>query len=211
MRRRAVAPCGVLKRFLVRSGSIALLAGAAMLLGLSAQTPATQPPAAPQWQIDAGGKASFEVTSVKQNVSHNPANSNVALTNLDEGAPNGGFLSAVGFSLARYITFAYKLSPGEAQVVISQLPKWAVGDRFDIEARANGSPTRDQMRLMMQALLAGRFKLAVHTETHQLPVLAAVLGETRKARTPTNSVVRRRAMCDQLAASPWRGAAPAEI
>ena len=36
-------------------------------------------------------------------------------------------------------------------------------ERFDIEARTNGEPTKDQMRLMMRSLLKERFKLAVHT------------------------------------------------
>jgi uncharacterized protein (TIGR03435 family) len=43
-----------------------------------------------------------------------------------------------------------------------------------IEAKADGNPTKDQMRLMMQSLLADRFKLAVHFETQEQPVLALV-------------------------------------
>ena len=38
-----------------------------------------------------------------------------------------------------------------------------------------GNPTKDQMRLMMQSLLADRFKLAIHTETKQGPVFALLL------------------------------------
>jgi uncharacterized protein (TIGR03435 family) len=45
------------------------------------------------------------------------------------------------------------------------MPKWANTDRYDIEARAQGNPAKDQFRLMMQALLADRFKLAIHYET----------------------------------------------
>ena len=37
-------------------------------------------------------------------------------------------------------------------------------DPFDIEARAAGNPTKDQMRLMMQSLLADRFRLRVHSK-----------------------------------------------
>jgi uncharacterized protein (TIGR03435 family) len=36
------------------------------------------------------------------------------------------------------------------------LPAWVYSERFDIEARAPGSPTKDHMRLMMQSLLADR-------------------------------------------------------
>jgi len=42
---------------------------------------------------------------------------------------------------------------------------------------AEGGPTKDQMRLMIRSLLADRFKLAVHTETRQVPVLAFVLAK----------------------------------
>jgi uncharacterized protein (TIGR03435 family) len=48
-------------------------------------------------------------------------------------------------------------------------------DLFDIEARAEGNPTKDQMRLMAQSLLADRFKLRVHFETREGPVFALSL------------------------------------
>jgi uncharacterized protein (TIGR03435 family) len=45
-----------------------------------------------------------------------------------------------------------------------------------VEARfENPNATKDQQRLMMQALLADRFKLTVHFETRELPVLGLVL------------------------------------
>jgi bla regulator protein BlaR1 len=52
---------------------------------------------------------------------------------------------------------------------------------FEIEARAPGNPTKDQMRLMMQSLLADRFKLKVHLETREGPVFALTL--VRPGRT----------------------------
>jgi uncharacterized protein (TIGR03435 family) len=76
--------------------------------------------------------------------------------------------------------FAYKLTPTQEQAVTSQLPKWANADRYDIQGRISGNPTKDQYRLMMQALLADRFKLAIHYETRQLPVLALVLDKPGK-------------------------------
>lgn len=41
-------------------------------------------------------------------------------------------------------------------------------------------PTKGQMRLMMQSQLTERFKLVLHTETRQLPVLALVLAKPGK-------------------------------
>src|SRR5262249_37017893 len=44
------------------------------------------------------------------------------------------------------------------------LPAWVYEERFDIEARAAGNPGKDQMRRMMQSLLADRFKVSSHVE-----------------------------------------------
>jgi len=50
-------------------------------------------------------------------------------------------------------------------------PSWLATDRFDITAQA-ASASEDETRAMLQALLAERFALKVHTETRDLPVLA---------------------------------------
>jgi uncharacterized protein (TIGR03435 family) len=139
---------------------------------LRAQATAVQSPT-PQWQIDAGGKMAFNVASVKLNKSSDAPHANFPLDIGDSYSPTGGLLSITRFSVDVYIGFAYKLTPYEIRSL--QLPKWATTDRFDIQARADGNPTKDQMRLMMQSLLADRFKLVVHSETKQLPVFALVL------------------------------------
>jgi bla regulator protein blaR1 len=133
---------------------------------------ASQPPT---WQTTAGGKREFDVASVKQNNSGDRPNANLPLDDGDAYAPNGGLFRATSLPLIVYLIFAYKINANEYSSLQSELPKWAAADLFDIEARADGSPTKDQMRLMMQSLLADRFKLAVHTETRQLPVLAIAL------------------------------------
>jgi uncharacterized protein (TIGR03435 family) len=151
-----------------------IVAGALTASRLGAQAPATLP-AVPQWQIDAGGKMAFDVASVKPDKSDANPIANFPLTFVDDHPSTGGRLSVVNFRLITYIAFAYKLAPGQQQLVRPQLPKWATTESFDIEAKAEGNPTKDQMRLMMQSLLADRFKLAVHFETRQLPVYALVL------------------------------------
>jgi len=60
------------------------------------------------------------------------------------------------------------------------LPGWADSEYFDIEARAEGSPDSAQKRLMLQSLLAERFKLVMHHETRQRPVFALVLLQAGK-------------------------------
>jgi uncharacterized protein (TIGR03435 family) len=167
--------------------AVVLLTGAAALLGAQSATnqspsPTTRPPT-PQWQIDAGGKMEFDVVSVKPDTavpSRQTVSSNVPLGPEDAFNPTGGLLSATNFALAQYMIFAYKLTSSQFQSVVSQLPKWANAERFDIQARAAGNPTKDQFRLMIQALLADRFKLAIHYETRQLPVMVLILDKPGK-------------------------------
>ena len=59
--------------------------------------------------------------------------------------------------------------------MLARLPKWVDTDFIEIDAKAAGNPTKDQMRLMMQSLLAERFHLAVHYETQEMPVYALTL------------------------------------
>jgi uncharacterized protein (TIGR03435 family) len=143
----------------------------------------TAQPTVPQWQIDAGEKQQFDVISVKQNIAAptpQNTNSNVPLDPSDYFTPTGGLFSATDVSLSQYLAFAYKLNEERMHAVQSQLPKWANTNRYDIQAKASGNPTKDQMRLMMQALLADRIKLALHYETRQVPVFALVLDKPGK-------------------------------
>lgn len=178
------------------------LVGALLLIGSSAATQAQSaagrspqaPPAAsqtagtrasvPQWQTDAGGKATFDVASIKPDTaaqSQQTVHSNIPLGPMDMYAPTGGRLDAANYPLLVYMDFAYKLTSFQIQDLVKQLPKWANTDRYDIQAKAeSGNPTKDQIRLMMQALLAERFKLAVHYETKQMPVMALVLDKPGK-------------------------------
>jgi bla regulator protein blaR1 len=158
-------------------GTVGVTALAMMLIAgvLSSPRLRAQSPTVPQWQTAAGGKMAFDVASIKQNKSGNNPYANFPLEDGSAYSRNGGLLSVTDFPLSAYIGFAYKLTPSLSNAVDSQLPKWAATERFDIQARAEGNPTKDQMRLMMQSLLADRFKLAVHTETRQVPVFALVL------------------------------------
>lgn len=94
--------------------------------------------------------------------------------------PNGRFHA--DFALPNYIQFAYKiwLTGEERRAMVAKLPGWVDTDRFDIEATAPLHATKDQYRLMMQALLAERFGLKLHFEQRERPVLAMVLANPRK-------------------------------
>jgi uncharacterized protein (TIGR03435 family) len=155
-----------------------LLAAAAMpgllpLPRVSAQS------AAADWEKAAGGKMAFDTTSVKLNTSgpDAPRSENVPLGQGNFYSPTGGLFSAKNTALTQYITFAYKLTAEERESLEKQLPKWALEGRYDIEARAAGNPSKDQMRLMMQSLLASRFALSLHSETRTLPAYVLVLSK----------------------------------
>ncbi len=98
----------------------------------------------------------------------------------DYGATNGR-LSADD-TLAGYIEFAYKVWGNEVQSrEFSHLPKWVNTDRYTLEARAaTSNPTKDQIRLMMQSLLADRFQLKAHFETREVPVFELRLAKPGK-------------------------------
>jgi len=161
-------------------GGKSWLVAAGWLAVCSPRVPGQQPAAAPEWQMAAGNKMAFEVASVKKDPGpFRPPN--FPLDTGDAYRPVGGRFSA-DFPLMTYITFAYKigLAPDQRQALMAHLPDWVATDRFAIEARAEGAPTKDQMRLMMQSLLAERFKLAAHFETQVVPVLAMVLAKPGK-------------------------------
>jgi uncharacterized protein (TIGR03435 family) len=48
-------------------------------------------------------------------------------------------------------------------------PSWLDLDRFDVSARAPRTTSPDDVKLMLQALLAERFHLVVHKDTHPIP------------------------------------------
>ncbi len=50
-------------------------------------------------------------------------------------------------------------------------PSWLELDRFDVAGKAPESIPPETIKLMLQALLADRFKLALHKDTRPLPGL----------------------------------------
>ncbi len=122
----------------------------------------------------------FEVASIKLNKTNNPPSSNFPLGPGDVYVPNGGLFSARGVPLVTYLFFAYKIIGNQGQYLLPQLPEWVKTDRYDIQARAEGSPGKEQMRMMMRNLLAERFGLRMHSEMREVPVLAFVLAKAGK-------------------------------
>jgi uncharacterized protein (TIGR03435 family) len=56
-------------------------------------------------------------------------------------------------------------------------PSWLDTDRFDIIAKAPNSTSPETLKLMLQALLAERFKLVVHKDTKPMPAFVLSVGK----------------------------------
>ena len=64
-------------------------------------------------------------------------------------------------------------------------PPWIDADRYELDAKAAGNPSRAQMFLMLQSLLEGRFQLKIHREARELPVYDLVAARSGlKLRPP---------------------------
>jgi uncharacterized protein (TIGR03435 family) len=179
--RRAAASRLMGRRFQSRTAKLCALLCAAPLVAL-------QSGSVPQWQIDAGGKMAFEVASVKPSPPgafrppNFPLDPGDSFTNLQTNEAPGSRFFAV-FPLSVYLTFAYKImpAPDQRRAIFAPLPKWVSMDSYEIEARASiPHPTKDQMRLMMQSLLAERFHLQTHFETQTVAAFALLLAKAGK-------------------------------
>lgn len=132
-----------------------------------------------EWEKAASGKMSFDVASVKHSTAEG-YHSNFPLT-LGSNFGLVGNLFSASVPLRTLIGFAFKLSVGQTQFFIPGLPDWVNSQIFDVEARAPiPAPSKDQFRLMVQSLLADRFKLTMHDETRRIPFYALVLAKPGK-------------------------------
>jgi uncharacterized protein (TIGR03435 family) len=98
------------------------------------------------------------------------------------GAPGGaplkfmpGRVTGKNVSVWRMILDAYHLT----QYQLSGGPGWIQSDIFEFEAKAaDSSANGEQLRLMLQVLLAERFKLVLRRETREMPVYALTLAKS---------------------------------
>jgi uncharacterized protein (TIGR03435 family) len=88
-------------------------------------------------------------------------------------APGGRF-TARATSVKFLMEWAYGILPAQH----SDGPSWIAEDRYDILAKADGNPTDEEMKRMVQSLLTERFKLKLHRETKEIPILVLSLGKT---------------------------------
>jgi len=143
------------RRILWRAlASLALLA-----LPVLAQNPASAP--------------AFEVASIKPAPPVSALPALLQAGKLHVGMSIDGARVDIGFmALGALIPMAFRVKFYQVTG-----PDWMGQEQFDILAKIPDGVSKDQVPEMLQALLAERFKLAVHRETKELPVYALVVGK----------------------------------
>lgn len=129
---------------------------------------------------------------------------------------SGGRMVATMAPLPLLITSAYAILPAQLQFS-PNLPDAALKLFYDIEAKpeANAIPpgrvSREsswKLELMIQTLLADRFKLKMHTEKRELPVYALVVekGGLKLQKAPDRDCAAAPSPCHWVTVGPASGA-----
>lgn len=124
---------------------------------------------------------SFEVADVRVNQGGGAAPSGKFLP--------GGRLDLRELTLKQIIGIAYDVD----EDMVSGGPNWLDSDHFDVVAKADPKSSRENLRLMLQTLLADQFKLVVQQTEKVVPVYALVVrkgGPKLQATTSDDSAKR---------------------
>jgi uncharacterized protein (TIGR03435 family) len=147
--------------------TLACCAASSALFAAATLTPRTSPQPS---------TLAFEVASVKPNQSSDARSPSMILP--------GGRFTATNNTLRALILNAYGISA--MPYLLAGGPGWIDSARYDVEAKAaagvipadaSNRVLLERTRLMLQALLGERFKLAVRRETKDMPVYRLVVGK----------------------------------
>lgn len=149
-------------------------------LTYSRATPATEwtiptpPPPIPPMAADAN--PSFEVATIKPSKPDDQRKAFIV---------NGNQFHIINQPLTQIISFAFDV---QAKQVIG-LPDWAESDKYDIDGKPDGegAPSGKQWKIMIQKLLADRFKLAFHKDKKELSVYVLSVSKTGEKMTKNDS------------------------
>jgi uncharacterized protein (TIGR03435 family) len=169
---------------------------AALLLFRSIITPAQNQPLA------------FEVASVRPNKSTTRDNNTQILP--------GGKLLATNLNVRALIMAAYGLS---AENLVMAGPDWLSSEKYDVQAAAemdaiplttSGKELSEKVRLMLQSLLADRFKLKIRHELKAQDIYSLVIAKggpklVKASVEEKDCLAPQGIPCHQLSAAPVRG------
>ena len=112
--------------------------------------------------------AEFEVVTIKPAPPQSDGRTDTRMSsNTDTGK-----LTYSNVNLKQVIGKAYKVQQNQIDG-----PDWFETDRFDIVARFPPHSSAEQVLLMLQAVLAERFKLALHRDTKELPIYELIVAK----------------------------------
>jgi bla regulator protein blaR1 len=137
-----------------------------------------------------GPLPSFEVATVK------PSNGDNAIPSVSTATES----RTMNVTARNLIEYAYGIpwTPGRNERVLGG-PRWIDNNRYDVDARIDQSlvarfeklsheERKEQISLMMQSLLADRFKLKVHVQSAELPIYALMFATGGPKLTVTKDV-----------------------
>ena len=130
-----------------------LIRSASAIVLLLALTPVTAAQSQPR---------TFEVASVKRSTTNRYVHPDVAPQSFRIVAP-----------LFDAILWAYDIESYQT----SGVPSWLNRDYYEIEGTAEARATMEEIRTMLQTLLAVRFNLKVHRESKEMSVYALIVGK----------------------------------
>jgi uncharacterized protein (TIGR03435 family) len=124
----------------------------------------------------AQSRPAFEVASVKRNTT-NGASDTVPRR-------SGDRVIMHNTRLANIVTYTYHIKRAYEMAGNCELPEgW---DWLDVEAKVEGSPGDDEIRLMFQTLLEDRFHLKVHRETREMALYDLMIAKGGPRLTPAS-------------------------
>jgi uncharacterized protein (TIGR03435 family) len=145
--------------------------GAPAPLTLVKSTPETAwtipEPLPPPKMMDVKAKPEFEVATIKPS---DPDRRGWGIT-----VNRSGMLITLNTNLSDLVKFAYDVHPKQ----LVGAPAWVDSDKFDISAKPDtpGMPNINQMKAMLQKLLADRYDLKFHHEKKELSVYAITVAK----------------------------------
>jgi uncharacterized protein (TIGR03435 family) len=118
------------------------------------------------------GSPTFDSASIKASPPRAPGRASMMRLAGGPGTQTPGRVNWENISLTNLILLAYEV---KAYQVSS--PEWMNGTSFDLLATVAKDATKEQFHLMLQSLLAERFKLKLHHERKESDVYSLVVGK----------------------------------
>ena len=116
--------------------------------------------------LSAQAPPSFEVASVKPNKSGD--------FRRGLGPEPGGRFVAINVPLRDLVALAYGISNLDAEARVIDMPETIARERFDVTAKAAGTPAPSEYPPMVKAMLIERFTLKAHEEVRDVQAFALV-------------------------------------